>query len=43
MGRRGERREGASDKLVVTEGSLQFALYVKYIHTYVKWLTISIL
>ena len=39
VGRRGERREGARDKPAVTEGSLQYALYVKYIRTYVKELT----
>ena len=34
-GEGGERREGASDRTAVTEGSLKFALYVKYIRTYV--------
>ena len=44
VGRRGKRREGASDRPGVREGSLQYALYVKYICTYVKGLTtISIL
>ena len=39
VGRRWERREGASNRPGVREGSLQYALYVKYIGTYVKWLT----